>query len=306
MNGNRKAGRSLSQSQFRQRRITQSTYEAIEPRRLLASAGWDGPGQGSAELTYYVGNAPSGISQAEFESTIEDALEVWSGEIDVTFTQTDRANQPDSLDFTSRPIDGSGGVLARAYFPDDVNRGSIAGDVHFDISDQWEIGNEQGFRATDLMYVAVHEIGHSLGLEHLDDHDSVLSDTVSKNQSFDSLSQHDIDAAMALYAPARPAAQTPNIDTPLSTDFQTNTVDSNDVGDMLPGDEPSESPHQHPEHSHDNPVDEDETDNGDSDSDHHDEEESDRQDRRRFWRIINHFARRFRVSFWNQVAFLRW
>jgi len=49
--------------------------ETLEIRRCLAaSLGWDGPGQGSAELTYYIGAEPSGLSQATVESAIETAL----------------------------------------------------------------------------------------------------------------------------------------------------------------------------------------------------------------------------------------
>lgn len=193
-----------------------TTYESLESRQLLASVGWDGPGQGSAELTYYIGQAPAGMSQAQFESTIEQALKVWSDVVDVKFTQTNQAGLSDSLDFTSRPIDGQGGTLARAYFPDDVNPRRIAGDVEFDSNDSWEVGNARGGRAFDLLYVAVHEIGHALGIEHIHSHSAVLAPSVHANQTFDGLSQHDIDAAMEIYAPAKATQPTepPTTDNP--------------------------------------------------------------------------------------------
>ena len=287
-------------------RTHRTTYEVFEPRQLLASVGWDGPGLGGAELTYYVGNAPTGITQTEFEATVENALQVWADEIDVSFTQTNLPNQPDSIDFTSRPIDGTNGILAQAYFPDDLNRGSIAGDVRFDSMDNWEVGNEQGYRATDLMYVAVHEIGHSLGIEHLDDHDSVLASTVSANQSFEGLSQHDIDAAMELYAPAAVTPQTPTIIDPVQNDplNPTNDADSNEDG-IPTVEQPSQQPEEVSPET-DGPEVQDPT-TDDQDSGHHEEDDSDeRKRRRRFWRILNHFARRMRFSFWPQISFIRW
>ena len=177
--------------------------EPLEVRQCLtASLGWDGPGQGSADLSYYIGNAPSGVSQQAFESAIETALDAWSEVVDIEFTQTDQPNQFDSLDFTSRNIDGNGGTLAQAYFPDDVNSPRIAGDVQFDTADNWEVGNQQGRQAFDLVWVAVHEIGHALGIDHLDHSDSVLAPFVSASQEFVGLSNHDVEAALEIYAPA--------------------------------------------------------------------------------------------------------
>ncbi len=184
--------------------------ENLEMRRVLASSmGWDGPGTGSAELTYYVGNAPSYLSQSAVEAAIETALGVWSEVIVVEFTPTSRSGQRDSLDFTFRNLDGPGGTIAQAYFPDDVNPARIAGDVQFDSSERWEIGNAQGSRAFDLVLVAVHEIGHSLGLNHTDEHGSIMKPSISPNVEFVTLSAHDVHAIEKLYAPANPPSEDP-------------------------------------------------------------------------------------------------
>ncbi|MFK8113551.1 MAG: matrixin family metalloprotease [Rubripirellula sp.] len=203
--------------------------ETLEIRRCLAaSLGWDGPGQGSAELTYYVGAAPAGIGQAAFESAIETALDAWSDVVDVQFTQTSQPNLRDSIDFEFGSIDGAGGTLAQAYFPDDVNPARLAGDVEFDIAENWEIGNGQGNRAFDLVQVAVHEIGHSLGIDHLHDHDAVLAPTVSASQSFRSLSPADIDAALEIYAPAAVDRPTTEVIEPVSPALDTDSVATNE------------------------------------------------------------------------------
>ena len=118
-------------------------YSSLEKRNMLASVGFDGAGQGSAELTYYLGDAPAEVGQDLFESTIEDALKVWSDVADITFTETSQSGLRDSLDITFRNLDGAGGTLAQAYFPDDVNPARIAGDIQFDSSESWEVGKRR-------------------------------------------------------------------------------------------------------------------------------------------------------------------
>lgn len=178
--------------------------EPLECRRVLAaSMGWDGPGAGSAELSYYLGAVPSYLDQTQVEAAIERALNAWSDIVDIRFTRAKVAGSLDSLDFSFRTLDGPGGTLAQAYFPDDVNPGRIAGDVQFDLAERWEIGNALGGAAFDLVAVAVHEIGHALGLDHLLQPDSVLAPSISANEKFDGLMEVDRSAIRALYAPAK-------------------------------------------------------------------------------------------------------
>lgn len=190
---------------------------------MSASSGWDGPGRGAAALSYYIGAAPAsaGVTQSQFQSTIQAALDVWAKVADLTFTQTPRAGQTDALDFQFTRLDGAGGTLAQAYFPDDVNSARIAGDVQFDSSERWEIGNVRGGSAFDLMAVAVHEIGHALGLEHSHAASSIMADSVSANQAFTSLAAADRTAILQLYAPARSTNNTTT--TPTSTTTPTTT-----------------------------------------------------------------------------------
>jgi hypothetical protein len=76
---------------------------------------------------------------------------VWAEVVDIQFIAASRPNLRDSIELEFGRIDGPGGALAEAYFPDDVNRGRTAGDVLFDTSEQWEIGNSRGRAAFDLL-----------------------------------------------------------------------------------------------------------------------------------------------------------
>jgi hypothetical protein len=191
----------------RAERTFSAALEPLEERQCLASSvGWDGPEQGAASLTYTIGRAPSSLSQAAVETALETALGAWAAVADVTFTRTTQPGRRDSIDFTFTRIDGAGRALAQAYFPDDVNSARIAGDVRFDSSDRWEVGNGLGGAAFDLVLTAVHEIGHALGLEHSSAAGSVMAPSISPNQTFRGLAQADVNSIRALYAPSDSSA----------------------------------------------------------------------------------------------------
>lgn len=68
----------------------------------------------------------------------------------------------------SSKFDGKGGTLAHAFFP------KYGGAVHFDDDEQWVLSGSSG---THLQTVALHELGHSLGLSHSNVKGSVMYPT---------------------------------------------------------------------------------------------------------------------------------
>ncbi|KAF2316180.1 hypothetical protein GH714_041521 [Hevea brasiliensis] len=95
-----------------------------------------------------------------------------------------RGNHGDGSSF-----DGRGGILAHAFAPQD-------GRFHYDADETWAVGATQG--AYDLETVALHEIGHLLGLGHSSVEGAIMFSSISSG-STKGLHSDDIQGIRALY-----------------------------------------------------------------------------------------------------------
>jgi hypothetical protein len=140
---------------------------------VLQGSDWDGAGLGCADLTYHFENGTPDIAGNGEEVVVENAMAEWVLHAGLTFTETATVGLPNSLDIAwesgdhgdGSPFDGPSGTLAHAFYP------AYGGEMHFDEAETWTIGGG----GIDLFAVAVHELGHALGLAHSDNGSAVMA-----------------------------------------------------------------------------------------------------------------------------------
>jgi len=151
------------------------------------------------KLSYKFRNYTRDMIGSKVASEIAKAFQFWSNASALRFQRN--YYFPADIDImfaTGRhaadnfPFDGQGGTLAHAFFP------QFGGDIHFDDDELWTSDSMSGI---NLLEVAVHEIGHSLGLHHSNVPDSIMNPYYNGYRQNIFLHSDDIEAIRSLYGP---------------------------------------------------------------------------------------------------------
>lgn len=140
----------------------------------------------------------------------EKAFETWSNVSRINFRMSNVlpdiiiSNKRGVHRFTKRRqeicpslLDGRGHVLAHAFFP---NSNNTPVEIHMDEDEDWKYN---GTGQTDFLAVLIHEIGHTLGIEHSSDKNAIM---YAYYNGYTRLNNDDINAVQSLYGRRR---QTP-------------------------------------------------------------------------------------------------
>lgn len=188
--------------------LNEATRELMDKERcgfpdtaeyVLQGNKWD-----TNNLRYGFQNFTGDLNQNEIRAAFSAAFGYWAAVTPLTFTEVPFNQNPEiRIRFVTgdhgdgSPFDGTGGVLAHAFYPP-PNGGDIAGDAHFDDAEAWSVNLPPS--GVDLHTVVAHEVGHALGLAHSTVQDALMYPFYGGPHRF--LAQDDIDGIQALYGAA--------------------------------------------------------------------------------------------------------
>lgn len=147
-------------------------------------------------------------------NALQFAFEVWGAATGLRFEKVALDENPDIvIRFATgahgdgSAFDGPRGTLAHAFFPPPNGGGTLAGDIHFDDDENWTVDVPLDQGEFDLVTLALHEAGHSLGLTHSSDPNDIMFPTVDRLQR--TLGAGDVTRIAALYGSGSDGAGTP-------------------------------------------------------------------------------------------------
>ncbi|WKY09599.1 hypothetical protein Q1695_002171 [Nippostrongylus brasiliensis] len=161
-------------------------------------------------LTYSIENFSPDLPREDTKRAIREAYDEWSAVTPLEFEEVPAGSGADiKVRFGSGnhndpwPFDGKGGVLAHATMPEN-------GALHFDDDEKWVYMDAKKISSgdyTDILAVAIHEGGHTLGLSHSRDETSIMApfyhETVDSRGNYvrPTLKRDDIQSIQDIYGP---------------------------------------------------------------------------------------------------------
>ncbi|QQP56915.1 Uncharacterized protein FKW44_001744, partial [Caligus rogercresseyi] len=172
----------------------------------------------------------SGIEPGVIRREISTALGLWSADSSLRFKEIhgeDKADIEISFERLNHkdgyPFDGPGSVLAHAFFPGN----SRGGDIHFDAEETWTSKRASHLSrdgVASIYGVALHEIGHSLGLSHSPKENSIMFPWYSESEKLNELPLPDREAIQEVYGKPRRGYRDETLESTRRNTYRTTTA----------------------------------------------------------------------------------
>lgn len=168
--------------------------------------GWPYSSTNGLVLGYVFSHLTAKLPSSTSQSEIRRAFNEWAKYIMLNWVQGTDSQAPQTVNILfaqgahgdAYPFDSSGKVLAHTFYPAPPNPESIAGDLHLNDDERWQVGAN-----IDLYSVVLHETGHALGLGHSDQPGDVMYPYYRLQTH---LSDRDIETVRSLYPARDPSA----------------------------------------------------------------------------------------------------
>ncbi len=153
-------------------------------------------------ITYYFQSITADIPQQNVvKSAVRRAFSTWQAQTRLYFIEACSALDADIVISWEVGDHGdgypfSGSTLAHAFYPP-PNSGSLAGDIHFNDTFDWKVAGNVPY---DVETVALHEMGHSLGLAHTNVSNSTMEPVYAGVRTY--LGSDDIAGIRSIYGSA--------------------------------------------------------------------------------------------------------
>lgn len=155
---------------------------------------WGDPTHGTSggSVTWSLSPGVLELYAGDERAAIARAFETWGSVADIDFAYTSDYTDA-NIRLSAQYFDGRSGILGRASLRSDGDGSIASATIRFDSSENWTDGS----RGINFYLVALHEIGHTLGLNHETAHLAVMNPRYNANLT--DLQPDDIAGIQALY-----------------------------------------------------------------------------------------------------------